>query len=290
MPTIETPLRATNLTKRDLSWFAERTLRGRTEIFAEVATITPTIARHIMEQNLDNRGVLESAVAQIAADITNDRWELNGESIIIAKDGHLNDGQHRLLAIIQADRPVQAVMTFGVSRRSRFTVDQGRVRSVAQFLAMNKGISTTLTAAVSMWWLSYTKGIYGKPSKNNKALFTKQEQLAFYESRKAKIDDAVAKFKHPKGFTATSLITSYLILWEVDPIHADGFINMLLEGANLEIDDPVLWLRDKLRTEDWDTWVKTEMTLRYWNAWKENRRIKKSLPVMGAWPSYLASR
>jgi len=275
----------TSLVERDLSWFAQRVLRGQTEIFSEIVTLTPAIAHHILENNPSNRSIDQRIVDRMARDMRESRWQLNGETIVIARTGELNDGQHRLWAIIEADLPVQCVMTFGVTRSSRLTVDSGRVRSFANYVGMDGGKNSTHMARTVTLWLTWSKGLTDKAAKVN--AFSKAELMEVYQSRRVKFDHALEvalvlrKIAQPSVFA-----TAYAILWEADSIHVDGFFTMLNEGSNLDRDDPILVLRNRLTTGAPLTGLeKLELILRHWNAWKEGKRLSKAMPILGSWPA-----
>ena len=75
-------------------------------ITTKVEKITPELAREYLKKNTDNyRKLARGTVRNYAEDIKNGRWELNGETIVFAESGVLQDGQHRLAAIIQANKP-----------------------------------------------------------------------------------------------------------------------------------------------------------------------------------------
>lgn len=62
------------------------------------------------------------------------RWRLNGQTIILSLDGDLNDGQHRLWAVVLTGTPIRATVFFGAERDSRLTVDTNDQRTGASRL------------------------------------------------------------------------------------------------------------------------------------------------------------
>ena len=93
---------------------------------AAVIDLTPKLAKELLLCNFDNRPISIKRVESFAADIRDGRWEFNGETIIVADTGEMNDGQHRCHAVIMADKSIPTLLVKGVSRASRFT----RVRSI----------------------------------------------------------------------------------------------------------------------------------------------------------------
>lgn len=131
--------------------------RGRSEVFSVVADLTPDLAAKLLARNPANRPIRERgqtrSVEAYAAAMRRGEWVLNGQTLSISKDGLLNDGQHRCSAVIEAGVPVAALLTFGVDRDSRHTVDQGAARTPGQILAMRgeKNYNQLASAAHFLW-------------------------------------------------------------------------------------------------------------------------------------------
>src|SRR5689334_16298317 len=76
----------------------------------ETHNVTLAKARSWLEHNLPyqrgthgtNRPISQRKVNQYAADMLADNWRLTHQGIGFSNDGLLKDGQHRLLAVVQA--------------------------------------------------------------------------------------------------------------------------------------------------------------------------------------------
>jgi hypothetical protein len=87
------------------------------QITAVVETITPEMAQNYLDANHENQRPLKNArIKKYAEDIANNMWLLNGESIIIADDGTILDGQHRLSAIVLANKSVEIMVVKGIPK------------------------------------------------------------------------------------------------------------------------------------------------------------------------------
>ena len=94
--------------------------------------ITPEMAVELLEKNTINRRVKERVVGQYATEILAGRWRSGtGEVIKIAKDGTILDGQHRLLAVIKADKEIVAHLAYDVSNEVFDVLDTGSPRGAA---------------------------------------------------------------------------------------------------------------------------------------------------------------
>lgn len=92
--------------------------------------ITPEKARRFLANNHHNRPVSKKLVAAYATDMLNANWTSETASAIaIDEYGELRDGQHRLEAIIQANRPVYMWVCRGVGDDGIY--DSNRPRSIS---------------------------------------------------------------------------------------------------------------------------------------------------------------
>ena len=288
------PKEGVDLTFRDLSWFAEKVERGRKGPYVEIITITPAIARRLLEMNADNRAVSQKTVARLAHDIEVNQWVLNGETIIISEDGWLNDGQNRLYAVIRADKPIQSAVIFGVKRNSRLTVDMGTSRTVGQFLGMQRmSNDPNHIASMARLHLVWKSGNSTLP----RGTFTKPDILAEAERFLPAFSSAWSRWNgstFAKNINGRSfLCVGYVII----AAHArrledvDLFFDKLTQGNNLEPESAILWLRNRLlgfvpgaRTTGGTSETKLEILLRYWNAYISNVSLDRHLPLRGTYP------
>ena len=130
------------------AWFYGVVERAQACVLTERVMVGPDLAAELLRNNPDNRFVRNGNYSKLVDDLRAGRWTFNGESILISKEGLLNDGQHRCLAVVETNVPIDAMMTFGLERASRVTVDQGGAKSAGDFLAMEKIPNSTNVAAI----------------------------------------------------------------------------------------------------------------------------------------------
>lgn len=269
------------ISKTAADWFHYTVIRSRREVFSEVVDVTLEIARLFLGGNEANRSVTPSHVAKLAADITDDRWDLNGESIKIARDGRLADGQHRCHAVIAADKPIRTVVTFGVDYDSRTTTDQGKSKSVGDYLAMSHGTTNANNAAATakmllMHRLGYTNTGYARA-------ITKTRIYAEYEANKREIDSAVSMLASHQSSRArvlggpSTLAAALVIMRRISP-SADDFIEKFVKGHDLSDGDPILAARDRLmRDTNMRPPEKITLLTKAFAAWLAGRQTTKFL-------------
>lgn len=221
--------------------------RGEREVFSVVTEMTPALARRLLERNEDNRPLrLEGAkrsVAAYAEAMRRGDWLLNGESVIISADGHLNDGQHRLTAVVEANCAVQMMLTFGVERDSRHTVDQGAIRSPGQILVMfgEKNCNQLATALGFLWVYDGRKPVGSYPT--SEELLHTLDQNPHIREMVTEVSNLWRQFRLSGGYIAGAAMVCY----RVNPRQLDAFIHALATGLGLDSDrDPVFVLRKKL--------------------------------------------
>ena len=96
----------------------------------EKRLITPAIAALMLQKNEGNRRVRKDVVDKYANEMLNGRWmENTGETIKIAKDGTLVDGQHRLLALMQSGVQLNMHVCTDMDKEVFHKIDQGAVRN-----------------------------------------------------------------------------------------------------------------------------------------------------------------
>lgn len=208
----------------------------------EVKFISPDMAETILATTSFNRPVAASRVITLANAMRLGKWQLNGEPIIISETGKLLDGQHRLYAIMEAKKAVQLVIVTGAPDSAFETIDTGRIRSGGDILAMRgHKHSTTLSAASSIIWRLYHKAALNEtcPPIFQLAVVERYHSLEkwapFVQATKACL---------PRGVFLGAL--GYLEDVAQAPLFAERFFGGVTKGANLDSDDPILAMRNRM--------------------------------------------
>lgn len=263
------------------AWLKSQVDQSSNKISAPIVTLTPELAAAMLEHNPANRKIAATKVEDFVRDIKNGDWKLNGEPIIIASDGSLNDGQHRCQAVIQSGVSIQTVIIFGVGRDTRDTLDQGKNRMVGDYVAMrgHKNANHLAAAARYLWqWqtIGYVTGrlqlgsnANGKPTRTEIVHLIEatpgltKSLNAVYQPKTARIGSiGMVAFCHfaMKVASNESAVTE--------------FIQSLVEGADLDSDDPRLYCRNRLMAEKGTMGAdqKVELIFRTWNAYRLNEK------------------
>lgn len=239
MPTGLTARKAQDTEQLDL-WMQQ----GRDDVFSVTALVTPKMAEALLTRNGGNRPVVwtgaSRSVAAYAAAMTRGEWVLNGEPIIISATGELNDGQHRLHAIVQSGVAVQLMLTFGVERGTRHTVDQGVARTPGHILSMfgEKDGNNLGTALQFLWTRDTEQTLHARPS-SDQLIATLAIHPEVRESLVA-VGSVAAHYRLSKGYMAAV----HYLARRHDAFKADQFLKAVTTGLNITtINSPVNKLR-----------------------------------------------
>lgn len=124
---------------------------------SKVERITPDLARIYLDKMGENRTVSPPKVNAYADDMRSGNWFLNGEGIKFNDLGVLVDGQHRLLAIIRANKSVEMVVVRGIDSSVEL-FDKGRPRTTSDTLrigGMEKELSSNSLVAIVKFHFRY---------------------------------------------------------------------------------------------------------------------------------------
>ena len=207
-------------------------------------TVTPEDAQQILKGNTNNRTVKKSLVKYFKNQIERGIWQFNGDAIRIAANGTLLDGQHRLLAVIAAKKPITTLVVRGLSTETFKTIDTGCVRTIADHLHIEGfGASNILGAAVKVAMrFDGATGVYT----NNVDRISPTEIIGWL-NRHETFPEFVKFCMPAKGFTSVSTLSGvYYICSIMDPDAALSFFTGVVTGERLSAKSPAMLLRNRL--------------------------------------------
>ena len=246
----------------------------------EVMTITPDLAREWTGLNTRNRPVRYTKVAQYARDMRAGNWMLNGETVKIAADGTILDGQHRLYACIQAEMAFETVVIRGLAPEAQDTIDTGMARKFADQLTLRGEVNTPLLGAIARWALRWLRGV--KMSGTTDQDPTHEEMLALLDAdpriREACVW-AVAVRSRFKSVAGSVWGMAWLLFHGSDHLAAEVFLEKCLTGEDCPAGHPALAFRSRIWNareagERLTTYEQLAYLIIAWNAFKEDRPLK----------------
>lgn len=207
-------------------------------------TITPDMAKKLLAGNDNNRPMSERHVTVLAGAMKRGEWMLTGESIKLADDGTLLDGQHRLAAIVQSNTAVPMTIVKGVDKAAFHVIDtNSKPRGAADIMAIGGEKNPLVLAAaarlIKNWEYDpdFTIATHvWTPAELEDVVIRHPELRAFTDSK-----GALSKMLPPSYITAFKYLFS-----RINAREAAHFMDRLATGVGLEKNNPILLLRDLL--------------------------------------------
>lgn len=246
---------------------ADKIESARRSMTMEVHTLTPELAQAILENNLDNRRINSVGLAARMRDIAEGRWKLTGQGLIVARDGMLNDGQHRCWAVLLVGTGVRIPIVYGVARDTVTAVDLGKVRTGSdrfQFAGIKNYSKVSAMVGLAHRILS------GRAP-------TEAEKFDIYAADSDLYQDAANMSGGlPRGAPGSSFgVVAFVLLKNGAPKDAvSKFFSQVKSGDGLTRRSPALALRDELLSKGLkisaEHWVYT--VLHTYSLWRRGKK------------------
>lgn len=221
-------------------------------------TMSPTKAKILIRRNamlmkenpaIKQRKVKRSHVERLAKDMREGRWQFNGETIKLGTDGRIIDGQHRLAACVLADSSFRTLMVEGVDDDTFRSIDIGIVRTGGDLfhIAGRSNGNQLANACVHLWrWECGDSKAFANWNVTPSKLI-----LDEVYQRHPEIEEYIKKSFPVAAVTSSVGLTA--VLWYLfakrDKDLAELFFTSLATGLNMNADEPVYKLREKLLKE-----------------------------------------
>lgn len=257
--------------------------RKTTKLSSSVETITPAKAAEYLAKSGPNRNPISAVLDRYVRDLREGRWEVTGQPIIFSTQGKLLDGQHRLLACVEADRPITTLVVRGVSPSAFAKMDIGRSRTAGDVLSASNFNHAKLIAAAAraLIGLEMVEDKGASPAKVRWNQNVTHTQIRDYARKHKEALYTAVEEVYSHGPEARSLLRPASVfvamrvrLGRANETRAKEFFHALVSGADMEEGDPRLLLRNTLMR------VNADKHLKRGNAWKAAVLIK-------AWNAYL---
>lgn len=208
-------------------------------------TVTPGQAKAWLDAMPIQRRLRAAQVEKIARAIRQGRWKLTANGIAFDRAGVVMDGQHRLSAIIAADRPVSIRVTFGVERSAFLATDSSSSPKTVDDALRHDGVPAGLsTIAAQMVRMLYRTDRGFSAFQNVLQPDNEEAITSFYEHDG--IMDAARLAQRVKGIVPSLGVFGFYILQasKIDTTKAVRFAEQVGSGINLQAGSPALLLRN----------------------------------------------
>jgi hypothetical protein len=249
--------------------------------------ITPDFARCALERKNINRSLRLSQLRKISRTLEQDRWEINGETIIFDSYGRLIEGQHRLKAVVETGITIWSLVVTGIDWEWFKTMGQGSKRNAGDILGI-RGVKNSRNLAAALRWVyRYENEMMMNPHPN-----ITDDELADTLPEHPGIEDSLPFGLQAHSVAAPGLVTAlHYLCHKRDAGLANLFFRAFASGEDLSQGDPILVLRKRmlqgmgkklgrfiLRDEQ-----KAPIIVNTWNVMRKNpkRRLKNASSI--AW-------
>lgn len=123
----------------------------------DAVIITPEVAKNILQKQkeleivgstITQRDIDQKKVNVFVNDLKNKEWTFTGDSIKLANNGRLLDGQNRLMAIVQSGVSVPMLVVNSMNESNFTKMDIGKPRNLSDFLKIAKVPYYTVVAYI----------------------------------------------------------------------------------------------------------------------------------------------
>lgn len=249
-----------------------------------VETITPAMAKKLLEKNTHNRKVDAQQLAGLIREIKAGRFVANGDAIRLAKDGTILDGQHRLKACLVANKPIQAIILTGLDTDTQYTMDSGVKRSLASQLTILGCKNSSAVASAIPNEIGRSKTTIENMSANNYKIQI-SEGVDYYRTHPEIVEYVKLCNRLAGDVKLLPMMIIALLFKEFEKAStyedAIGFFKVLRDGTGLSPDDAITCLRsrliddkNKLKVNKLNRKTKVVLTIKAWNKYIQGEKCQ----------------
>jgi hypothetical protein len=240
--------------------------------------VTPALAEKLLTYNTGNRPFYEALCKEYMAEIESGNWRLTHQGVALSTLMVLQDGQHRLTAIVRTGKAQWMFVGVGMDPENFAVLDTGRVRRYKDVLSLAGYPDPLVLGSVARMVYLYTRRDFVSTFK-----VSNTEVLSLVEGDSDALSHAVSmgvKLEKATFLTRTAGAAGYYLIKKTNPAApVNEFFLSLMSGEELHKGDPRLILRRVMANMHREKHRKNgpeqlAMMLKTWNAWVEGRTIQ----------------
>jgi hypothetical protein len=250
-----------------------------------IEVIYPEVAEQMLGTNVHNRDMKRTSFSK---DMLEDKWMLNGSTLVWSDDGVLRDGQNRLEACVASGKPFVTIVVRGVPAEAQESMDIGSSRTLGDMLKLRgypnhaklAAIIPVIARADALG--SLESAFYAKGRGADK--FTRRQLLEYVErnyddmqlGKVAKLAGSVANKREPTAMWG-ALIREMLKSGEDDTV---AFLKEV--RGDVPPSQQVFELNKKLKknreaSAGEPPKVMAAWIIKTWNAWLQNVQVSQQM-------------
>lgn len=255
----------------------------------ELKQITPAIAEQLLRNNVRNRKLKSSKVAEYAGMMKEGRWADGVADVDFDVDGVLINGQHTLHAVQQSGVPVLVTFKTNLEPWFQDVLDSHSKRSIADQLSLEGVTNANTVAALAMPMILLDEsGSIPMPRDRQTVMPSKRADrltILDYCRRNQEWLEAVASQAKSRSAKLNSLVPATMLgvlqvaFTRAAPEHGNAWMKQFCEETG-ECSQPVAAYRRKLRamnksSKPWSTGDKYLYAIKSFNAYMARQDIKR---------------
>jgi hypothetical protein len=251
----------------------------------ERMTVTPAMAEEWLGKNSNNRAINRPRVLSLRDQIMSGDFVMTHQGIAFYGNfEEVADGQHRLAAIVEANKPVEMMVSWGLDKRAAHGIDRGKPRSISNTLHFVGVHVTPVQSSVCRTMLLEYECVRNNHSIWNSHPVGTQKFIDFYNHVAPAIEFALQNHSAGRaaGLRRASAVAAIACAWFTqDRDKIERFSYLLYTGIGAKpSESAAIKLRDFLLTyklppsgsERYDIFIRSCNALR---AFLENRPLSK---------------
>lgn len=257
----------------------------RTDPKAYAVNLSPAGAKRLLATSRGNRNISASLVANYADQMERGLWALNGEPVIVSRDGAIIDGHHRAHAVIRSGKTIRVMMVQGVDAETFHTIDSGRSRTVGHVLSLSGYKLPNLVGTVCRMLIFWEDGKLVDYFGRSGDISVRYDVLDV-ASRHADMQASLSYGGRAKGRKVGKpgpVAFLHYLCSRLNKSKADEFFELLCTGEFVSSGDPAYELRERMMRagkersgigERIDRMAEFALFVEAWNACYARRRIR----------------
>ena len=204
-----------------------------------------TFAEKMLELNTGNRRFNARKLAQLVKQMASGTFENTGEPLIVSAEGVLNDGQHRLRAVVESGAVVDMDVRFGIPRKAFSKTDTGSGRTGGDVLTIQGVAGGAAVAAAVRLLVLFRRGLPDavRDFVSNAEIADAFDQWKGMET----VCKQVSGYNFPRGVRSTPLLaTSFMASRGPSCGKLSDWLETLATGLAKGKSDPAYILRERL--------------------------------------------
>lgn len=218
----------------------------------QLVTITPELATQLLERNNVNRPLSDMHVQRLANQIRSGKWKFNGDTIKLSDTEDVLDGQHRLWAIIDAQKSVETIIVYGIERDAFATIDTlRRARTGSDVIALaGQSRHRQHVSSALQWMIRWQRGILMEYLAPANRVENSDIEEAF--AAHPKIVQAIERSAQLRTIANPAILGFlYYVITNRNAPLAERMMRTLEDPASIGVNDPFFRLRIHFTTDRW---------------------------------------